>query len=451
MSKAAPGSSAPRCVYVCAGTRVTATAVRQAYQLARACAASGHSVSLLLEPGTIGQARTAQIQPTQNLTVEAVDGPRGAHWYFCAEQADADRVFDTLTRLGWPRRAASIFFVDCAEAALTTLRAHRFLGTFRDAGVTIIDGKATRAALVSDPGTLPDVYRRWAVRYVLGQADAVGGEIISPAHPRPPAACPADRERKTSVSVVIPLFNQGRYLPEAVASALSQGVPHLQVVVVNDGSTDPETNRVFDNLEGITKVAQEHKGLSAARNAGIRHSSGDYIVPLDADDLVAPGFLASARAALDRHSDIAYLAGYARYTGLLNHTYVPAGFIPELSLFLHTDGKVAGMYRKAALEQVGGYDEDFSAFEDWDVQVALHRAGFQTDIIPCPGQIYRRHPESMSFTTSNAIRDQLVQQLLRKHAAMLSAEELRTALLVLTHFWKNAYEPSTSVSLQAYR
>jgi glycosyltransferase involved in cell wall biosynthesis len=65
---------------------------------------------------------------------------------------------------------------------------------------------------------------------------------------------------------------------------------------------------------------QEHKGLSAARNAGIRHSSGDYIVPLDADDQVASGFLASARAALDRHPDIAYLAGYARYTGLLNHT-----------------------------------------------------------------------------------------------------------------------------------
>jgi hypothetical protein len=127
-------------------------------------------------------------------------------------------------------------------------------------------------------------------------------------------------------------------------------------------------------------------------------------VPLDADDQVASGFLASARAALDRHPDIAYLAGYARYTGLLNHTYVPAGFIPELSLFLHTDGKVAGMYRKAALEQVGGYDEDFSAFEDWDVQVALHRAGFQTDIIPRPGQIYRRHPESMSFTTSTPHR-----------------------------------------------
>jgi hypothetical protein len=99
------------------------------------------------------------------------------------------------------------------------------MGTFRDAGVTIVDGKATRAALVSDPGTLPDVYRRWAVRYVLGQADAVCAEIISPAHPRPPAACPADGERKTSVSVVIPLFNQGRYLLDAVASALSQDVP----------------------------------------------------------------------------------------------------------------------------------------------------------------------------------------------------------------------------------
>jgi predicted glycosyltransferase involved in capsule biosynthesis len=127
---------------------------------------------------------------------------------------------------------------------------------------------------------------------------------------------------------------------------------------------------------------------------------------------------------------------------------VPAGFIPEVNLFLHTNGKAVGMYRRAALLAVGGYDEDFTAFEDWELQVALHRAGYLTDVIPCLGQTYRRHLESMTFTKSNAMRDQLIQQLIRKHVAMLSPEELRTGLLILSHFWKNGYEPSTSVALQ---
>ena len=251
-----------------------------------------------------------------------------------------------------------------------------------------------------------------------------------------------------TISVIIPLFNQGLYVRDAITSAVDQGVSDLEVVVVNDGSTDPETNRIFEALRGVTKVKQDNKGLSAARNVGIRHSSGDYVVPLDADDLLPPGFASRAREALDRHPDIAYLVPNIRYTGLLDHTYVPAGFIPELSLFLHTHGKSVGIYRRTALQHVGGYDENFSAFEDWELQVTLHRAGFRTDVIPYLGQVYRRHLESMTFTKSNAIRDQLLHQLLRKHVAMLSVEELRTGLLVLTHFWKNAYEPSTSVALQ---
>ena len=106
------------------------------------------------------------------------------------------------------------------------------------------------------------------------------------------------------------------------------------------------------------------------------------------------------------------------------------------------------MFRRSALEVVGGYDERFNSFEDWELQIALYRAGIESEVMPMLGQVYRRHVESASFSKINAIRHDLVQQLIRKHSNMLDAEGMRTGMLVLAHLWKTGYEPSTSVLLQ---
>jgi hypothetical protein len=421
-------------IFVCAGVRATSTALGQTIDLATAAAAQGPVTVLVAEHLTPSAGRL-----NQRVEVVTVGGRRPGHWYFCDEQADADRVNDVLVERRWHERPGTLVFVDCAHTALTVLRARRLLAMYAGAAVTVVDGAATRSALAADAGTVSEIFTQWAIRQVRALISPPGRVSPSP---------PGEPNRPGRISVVIPLFNQGKYVGEAIDSVRGEQVDDVEIVVVDDGSTDADTARVFAGLSGVVKVKQRNRGLAAARNAGIWRSTGEYVVPLDADDMVAPGFLAAARSALRRAPEVGYVVPYIRYMGLLDLTYVPAGFIPELDLFLHTHGKAFCMFRRSALDLVGGYDERFAAFEDWELQIALYRAGIESEVLPMVGQYYRRHTESMSFSKSNAIRPDLVQQLIRKHSKMLGPEGMRTGMLVLAHLWKTGYEPSTSVLLQ---
>jgi glycosyltransferase involved in cell wall biosynthesis len=254
--------------------------------------------------------------------------------------------------------------------------------------------------------------------------------------------------RRPPVSVVIPVYNQGQYLRQAVDSARASGYPALEIVIVDDGSTDPATVAAFDALTDVVKVRQPNRGLSAARNAGIAASRGCYVVPLDADDALPPGFLTAAVAALERHPQLGYAVGYLRYVGLLDHTQATLGFAGDVSLILNTHGRATGVFRRAALESVGGYDEELPAYEDWDLHIRLHEAGYVSDVLPIDGQLYRRHDASMTFTYANEVRSELLHLLLRKHADRLPPQRALPLLLTTTHLWKTGYEPSASVHYQ---
>lgn len=216
------------------------------------------------------------------------------------------------------------------------------------------------------------------------------------------------RSRSARVSFVIPLFNQGEYVQAAIGSALASDHPEVEVVVVDDGSTDPATRQVFDELHGVVKVRQANRGLAAARNAGIAASSGTLILPLDADDLVDPAYAGLATRSLERAPDLAYVTSYARNFGLFEGGFAPVGNVLPLMPFLHTDGRCASLYRRSALEQVGGYDEDLPAYEDWTCSSPLTRPHPQLRLAPpCParprtlqclawGRRYPYHPGSAS-------------------------------------------------------
>jgi GT2 family glycosyltransferase len=288
---------------------------------------------------------------------------------------------------------------------------------------------------------------RYAPQRVTDQRTVAYG--WSPAD-RPPIDRPNTRPRRDvgAVSVVIPVYNQGAFLADAVDSVKRTGLPEVDIVVVDDGSTDPDTVSALNALRGPIVLRCDHRGLSAARNAGIAHARGDLILTLDADDLVAPGFLPAAVSAMDRHDEIAFVGGYVRYFGLLDMVYVPAGPALGLNLVLHTMLKSMVLYRRTALEDVGGYDEDMPAFEDWEVQLRLVQAGFGCDVLPVVGQLYRRHHESMSFSTSNGMRSELVQYIVRKHARSLSGPQLVSLLQTVVDLWKTGFEPSKSVLFQ---
>ena len=111
------------------------------------------------------------------------------------------------------------------------------------------------------------------------------------------------------VSVIIPCYNQARFLAEAVESALNQDYPHKEVIVVNDGSSD-NVREVAVKFEGrIVYVEQENKGSSTARNTGIRSARGEYIAFLDSDDVYLPGALLALASYLDNDPDTALVCG----------------------------------------------------------------------------------------------------------------------------------------------
>src|SRR5690348_2571583 len=109
------------------------------------------------------------------------------------------------------------------------------------------------------------------------------------------------------VSVVIPCFNAGEHLDEAVRSALAQTHADLEVVIMDDGSTDPATRRLLDGAAAWPRtriLRQANAGPSAARNAAIEAATGEFILPLDADDRIEPGYVEQAAAILQSRPEV---------------------------------------------------------------------------------------------------------------------------------------------------
>lgn len=114
----------------------------------------------------------------------------------------------------------------------------------------------------------------------------------------------ADNLNFTTVSVVIPLYNKGKYIERALSSVLTQTYPPLEIIVVDDGSTDDGPDRVLNfNDPKIILVRQENKGPGAARNAGLARARGKYIAFLDADDEWMPSFIEKGISILENNQD----------------------------------------------------------------------------------------------------------------------------------------------------
>jgi glycosyltransferase involved in cell wall biosynthesis len=184
------------------------------------------------------------------------------------------------------------------------------------------------------------------------------------------------------VSVVIPTYQHGRYLGRAVASVRAQGRDDLEIVVVDDGSTD-ETPRVLAELAGpdLRAIRVSHAGRTAARNRGIRESRGEWVAFLDADDRWLPGKLDAQMRALARAGDAAAFTyggsamvdddGEVRSLRPATPACTPATLVWGNQV--PTSSVVA---RRSALTAVGLFDESLpSLSEDWDLWLRLATAG----------------------------------------------------------------------------
>jgi glycosyltransferase involved in cell wall biosynthesis len=184
-------------------------------------------------------------------------------------------------------------------------------------------------------------------------------------------------KKNPQVSVIIPTYNRGWTIREAVDSVLIQDYKDFELIVVDDGSTD-NTPEVLGAYCGVIKVfRQENKGVSAARNRGIAEASGRFIAFLDSDDLWFPQklsrqveFFNTTPDALICQTEEIWIRNGVRVNPKKRHKK-PSGMIFEPSLALCLVSPSAVMIRRSLLEVVGNFDETLPACEDYDLWLRI--------------------------------------------------------------------------------
>jgi glycosyltransferase involved in cell wall biosynthesis len=220
------------------------------------------------------------------------------------------------------------------------------------------------------------------------------------------------------VTVVIACFNYGRFLLDAVDSALGQdgGAPH--VIVVDDGSTDADTALALGEAErrGARVVRQQNRGAAAARNAGLALASTPYLLCLDADDRLAPEALSLLRPRLDRDPQLGFAYGWMRMFGDWRGVLRWPPYDPYRLLFRHMIG-LSALMRSEVYEATGGFDARFAAFEDWELWINALAHGWRGRLVEAVTLENRRHGRS-KLSADRARYRSAWRQLRAKHRAL---------------------------------
>lgn len=216
-----------------------------------------------------------------------------------------------------------------------------------------------------------------------------------------------------AASIVIPCFNLGQYLPQTLDSLRAQTRRDFEIIVIDDGSSDPSTIACLDSLpRDIRLVRQPNAGLSAARNTGLREARAPWVIPLDADDIVAPTLVERLLATSEAHPELDYISPLVSYfeTDPSHSTggWIPLGPDRDLLLFRNVGGAASGsLIRRDKALAVGGYDTWMTSYEDWEFWCRMAGDGCRGVVIPEFLLHYRVRPDSMFRT-----------EALRRHAAL---------------------------------
>jgi glycosyltransferase involved in cell wall biosynthesis len=238
-----------------------------------------------------------------------------------------------------------------------------------------------------------------------------------------------------AVSVLVPCFNLGAYLAEAVDSVFAQTRQDFEIIVVDDGSTDRSTLELLAHFKRprTTLLRTPNRGLAAARNHALSHARGRYICALDADDRLRPTFFEKTLSHLDANPTLTFVSTWVEIFGA--ESWVWKQDRCDLNRLLEECVVLtAAPVRREAVLAVGGYDASLfggrlQGHEDWDLWLSLVEAGFTGDIIPEVLFDYRRREHSMFVVGSRGdVRVAMRQALIDKHGASY-AQRAREVLL----------------------
>jgi glycosyltransferase involved in cell wall biosynthesis len=223
-------------------------------------------------------------------------------------------------------------------------------------------------------------------------------------------------------SVIIPCFNDARYLPEALASVQSQTHQKLEIIVVNDGSTDKDTLALLQQLPPYIQVIhQENSGLAAARNKGIDHSNGEVIVTLDSDDRFEKTFIAKAVGVLQQQTATGVVSSWVQEFGASTKIW-RAGAVDDESFLIENRIVACCAFRRQCWIDAGGYDEAMRhGLEDWDFWIRVTQKGWKVHVLKEPLFFYRKKAQSMLVSDTKPRMMELLAYMFEKHRAWYDA------------------------------
>lgn len=279
------------------------------------------------------------------------------------------------------------------------------------------------------------------------------------------------------VTVIVPAYNCSAYLSEALNSILAQDYPNLEIIVVDDGSTDGSAEIAEGYGPPVRVIRQKNQGPAAARNGAVGEAKGEYLAFLDGDDLWLPGKLRAQMKHLLAHTDIGIVyGGFQRWYANKNGVYPPVEDVPGIKQEEGLDSELSGwiyhhllrdnyihiitaVLSRNLFESLGGFDESLRVGEDYDFWlratrvVPAHR--FARDVA-----LYRVNPASTTHIPRLVNNEQIVlARALKKYGlaspdgAAIAPAQLEQRLFKLdfghgyTHFWHG----SPCVARDAFR
>lgn len=176
------------------------------------------------------------------------------------------------------------------------------------------------------------------------------------------------------VTIVIPCYMQAQYLQEAIDSVLAQTYPHWECVIVNDASPD-HTAAVADTAAAADSRIRvihkfENEGLAAARNSGIHAGTGVFIVPLDADDKLAPTFLEQCLLTIEHYPSAKIIYTDAQHFGI-NNDYAARSYVDMHRLCYQNFCQPTAMFSRTTFLHTDGYRKNIYGYEDWDMWLQI--------------------------------------------------------------------------------
>ncbi|OGQ82751.1 MAG: hypothetical protein A3F90_06795 [Deltaproteobacteria bacterium RIFCSPLOWO2_12_FULL_60_19] len=225
-------------------------------------------------------------------------------------------------------------------------------------------------------------------------------------------------EKNSLVSVIVPVYNGERFLTEALDSIFAQDYRPIEVIVVDDGSSDrtPEIARSFGE---IRYLCQSNRGLAATRNAGIREARGEFLAFLDADDLMMANKLSSQIKYLLDHPEVGCVL--CRQRILLEGNRSPPAWLKPDRIFGDPGGVPPGsaLVRKSALERAGGFDLSYRLAVGMEWLGRLRDSDIAVAVLPEVLMVRRIHDRNLTHQ-NRKLREELLQGLKSKMDRMRS-------------------------------